>query len=324
MMEPAIVFAAVNKALAATMSFVPRNLALIFVVMVLAETLVVMGVMERLSFIGQPLVCWCRLPPESVLCLVTACGSVLAANAMVGGFYRDGRFTSKEAFLAALLNGVPEYLRNFFLWSVPVAVPLLGVRVGLVYVLVFWSTAFVQLAVTVLLSRFLLEPGEKAGLVDSDPLAATGRLSLVNAIKKAVRQRGHLILRLGGTLTLVTFLVCLAMELGLFAPLEGWFAAFGQIVGLPPAATAPLVAYAAQPLAGMAAAGSLLHEGVLDVHQGVVAVLLGGIIMLPMLTLRWRLPNYTAIFGLKLGFLLTLAGLLVAVVVRAGFLAIVI
>lgn len=323
-MEPAIVFTAVNKALAAMIGFVPRNLAIIFVVMVLAETLVTMGVMERLSFIGQPLVRWCHLPPESVLCLVTACGSVLAANAMVGGFYRDGRFNSKEAFLSALLNGVPEYLRNFFLWSVPVAIPLLGVRVGLVYVLIFWLTALVQLTVTVLLSRFLLEPCGKASLTSDDASTTTVRLSLVEAIKKAIRQRGRLILRLGGTLTLVTFLVCLAMELGLFAPLEGWFATFGQILGLPAAATAPLVAYAAQPLAGMAAVGNLLHRNVLTVHQGVVAVLLGGIIMLLMLTLRWRLPNYTAIFGFKMGFLLTMAGSLVAAAVRMGILAIVV
>jgi hypothetical protein len=66
----------------------------------------------------------------------------------------------------------------------------------------------------------------------------------------------------------------------------------------------------------------MLTNRVLSDFQAVVACMLGGLLMLPVFSIRFSLANYMAIFGFSLGANIVLVSTILGMIVRAVFLAI--
>jgi hypothetical protein len=75
-----------------------------------------------------------------------------------------------------------------------------------------------------------------------------------------------------------------------------------------------ILSFAAEFTSGFAAAGALMHAGVLTVKQTVLALLLGNILAFPIRALRHQLPRYLGIFSPKIGLPLLLSGQLFRVI----------
>lgn len=296
-----------------TITFVPRTLLIIMISLFGAEILVQLGVMRKLEPIGRPLARWAHLPPESAICFITAFGSVLAANAMIANFYRNQTINHKEMILSALFNSGPGYVREVFMFHIPIVMPLIGMQVAFVYLLTFGLTAMTNLFITIFCGRMLLPEREITPTGEKESFQP---VKLAQALKNSWQHQKRICLRISLTFVVITFLVFFLTNLGVFKIVESWVAPLTLKVGLPAVVVAPLTAYVVSPLVGMATLGTLLHDGVITNYQGIITVLLGGILMLPVLAIRIRLPNNTAIFGFRFGLIITGITVSIAILIR--------
>lgn len=302
--------------------FLVQVVPLTFVALFGVELLVQLGVMRRLEPLGRPLTRLSRLPAVSTLTFMASIGSVVAANSMLAGYRNDGLIDDREVVLTSLLNTVPMYLRELLTYHFPVIFPLLGFRVGMVYFMTFWLSGLIKICFIILGGRMLLG-GERKGPESTAPLRTAGTLreegwkpeDWKQLARSIFQCRMHLFLRISGTYAAVTFVLLLFTELGYFKWVDALLAPLTERFGLPAQVIGPLSAYVVSPMVGLASVSTLLGSGQLSEYQAIVALLLGGFLMIPLIYLRSMLPTYVALFGAKLG------GLIVSLSVAFSLLA---
>lgn len=220
----------------------------------------------------------------------------MAANAMLSGFHNRGEIDNKELVLSSLLNSAPVYIKEVFTYQLPVIMPALGWRIGLVYLLTFWLSGLAKLMVVIFVGRKILQSKEINLEKDENK-----QIGFVKAFRKAIIRQKKFFIRLSLIFVCVTFLVFFLMNTGVTEEKQGFLVPLTQHLDLPPLVIVPLAAYIASPLIGIASIGALVSNGGISEVQAITALLFGGMFMLPVLTLRSTLPRYSAIFGFKLG-----------------------
>jgi len=93
-----------------------------------------------------------------------------------------------------------------------------------------------------------------------------------------------------------------------------------QFFRVPPETIIPLTIYVASPKAGIALLGPLIQNGGISETKALIVLMLGSLFMLPFYSLRSLLPNYTSVFGLKLGLSLVIISTGISVAVRMSVL----
>jgi hypothetical protein len=309
----------------------------VFIMLFLTGFLVEMDAFSRISHLARPLVSVSRLPAVSASSFVISLGSALAANTMIARLKEEGRLSEREAFLSAIMNSVPVYFRELFTYQLAFVIPVLGVFVGGVYAVISVATGLIKLALVLVLGRTYLA---KEGSSLSDPaqhFASDGHpaSSLVssaqpsdqsrsrsenykNAAIKSFRGQRRIFLRIAGLYFVMTFLVLYLSREGLLQsfdvmPLANFFS-------VPPETIIPLTVYVASPKAGIALLGPLIQNGGISETKAVMVLMLGSLFMLPFYSLRSLLPNYTSVFGLRLGLSLVIVSTSISVLVRMSVL----
>jgi len=311
------------QALADTCEVTPRVLIIMVLSLYGSQVLIELGVFEKLAFIGRPLVRIARLPAEAGLTFVTSLGSVVAGNAMLARLQQEGKLDGGQTFLSALLNSTPVYVRESFTYQLPVMLPLLGMKVGGVYFAAFLAAGVVRVLFVILAGRWRYRvPAAVVFGGENDKADAPGRRKprLREAFVQGFTRQRKMLLRVGATFVVITFLIFLLMRSGVVAKVVPHVKPLTDLFHLPAACVVPLGAYILSPLVGATSIGAMLRDGLLSDRQGIVACLLGSILMLPVFTLRVSFPRYAAIFGVRLAtkILATSTGL--GMLTRAAFL----
>ena len=306
------------QSLGETIRFVIPILTLIFIGLFGAEILVQLGFLRRLEFIGRPLVRVAHLPPESAISFVTAFGSVATANAMLAEFHREKRINDKEAILASILNSTPIYIKEVFTYQLPVIMPALGFRVGLFYLLTFWLSGMAKLIFIILGGRLTLKK-RKVIVRKGDKK----KIRFGDAIFNAFHRQRKIFLRIASIFVIMSFLVFVFTNLGTLHLIENYISPIAtNHFHLPGVVVFPLTTYIVSPLVGIPLIGSLIHSNKITEHDAIITILLGSLVMLPILTLRFYLPHYTAIFGFRLGATILFISMGITMLVRAVLLLI--
>lgn len=311
------------KALLDTWEVTPRVLIIMVLSLYGSQVLIELGVFEKLAFIGRPLARIARLPAQAGLTFVTSLGSVVAGNAMLARLQQEGKLNGGQTFLIALLNSTPVYIRESFTYQLPVMLPLLGMKVGGVYFAAFLTAGVVRVLFVILAGRLRYRvPVALALETGSEIPDARGRLRprLKEALVLGLTRQRKLLLRVGATFVVITFVIFLLMHSGLISKVVPYVKPLTDLLDLPPTCVVPLGAYILSPLVGATSIGAMLRDGLLSDWQGIVVCLLGSILMLPIFTLRVSFARYAAIFGVGLGtkILATSTGL--GMMTRAAFL----
>lgn len=287
-----------------------RVLPVTFVALFGTELLVQLGVMKRLEPLGKPLTRVSRLPPVTTLTFMTGIGSIIAANSMLAAYRSDGLIDDRELILSSLLNSIPMYLRELLTYHFPVIFPLLGPWVGMIYFATFWLAGVIKLLFIILMGRLTLgkpcrpdtESRQEACLVaaeGSQPTRSFGRL-MQDTFRSQIRLFG----RIAVYYIVVTLVVLVCMELGFFRWIDALIGPMVGRFGLPSSVIAPLTTYVVSPIVGLTSISTLLHSHEITEIQAIIALLIGGFLMIPMIYLRSMLPKYVVIFGMKLGSLI--------------------
>jgi hypothetical protein len=141
---------------------------------------------------------------------------------------------------------------------------------------------------------------------------------LREAAKKSLRGQNRIFLRIAGLYFIMTFLV-------LYLSREGILQSFdvhplAHFFSVPPETVIPLTIYVASPKAGIALLGPLIQNDGISETKALIVLMLGSLFMLPFYSLRSLLPNYTSVFGMKLGLSLVIISTGISVAVRMSVL----
>lgn len=267
------------------------------------EFLMQLGLMQKLEPLGKPLVRASRLPPQSVLAFFTAIGSLVAANVMLVRHYEERTITGRELQLGAVFNTVPLHFKETLTYQLPVILPLLGIRLCLIYVATFWLSGFLKLGYVILQGRRVLpkRSGSEDNVSSDDGSARRKRDPIILLVKKTFQSRWRLFAKMVIILLTVTFVVQLLVHGGVLSTVGRLVAPAADLLRLPHQIIAPVSVYIFSPIVGITAMSPLLKQQVITEYQAIVALLAAGFLMIPVLRLRGTLPRYVSIFGWKHG-----------------------
>jgi hypothetical protein len=287
------------------------TMSTVFLMLFITGIMNEMGLFQRFSHLASPLVSLSRLPAATASTFVVGLGSALAANAMTARLRHDGQLSDRQAFLSALMNSVPVYFRELFTYQLAFVVPVLGLYVGGAYAVVSVSTGLIKLLIVIILGRAYLA-GEVISSLEPSPTAK--EKSIIDAARKSLGGQKKLFLRIASLYFIMTFLVLYLSEAGILQSLN--VAPLASIFRIPAETVIPLTIYVASPKAGIVLLGPLIQNGGISELKALMVLMLGSMFMLPVFTIRSTLPNYTSIFGVKLGVSLTAVSAGISIMVR--------
>ena len=307
----------------------------VFIMLFLAGLMVEMNAFSRINHLARPLISISHLPAVSASTFVISLGSALAANTVIARMLAEGQLTERQAFLSAIMNSVPVYFRELFTYPLAFVIPVLGVFVGGAYAVISIATGLLKLALV--LGRAYLPADLSASFASSSlppqltpssssaaplpplpPLPPQARKCLSEAAKKSLRGQSRIFLRIAGLYFIMTFLVLYLSREGILQSFD--VIPLAQFFSVPPETIIPLTIYVASPKAGIALLGPLIQNGGISETKALIVLMLGSLFMLPFYSLRSLLPNYTSVFGMKLGLSLVIISTAISVAVRLSVL----
>ncbi|KAF5078044.1 Nucleoside recognition [anaerobic digester metagenome] len=270
---------------------------LVAVGIVLANILAETGVFSRLSSFTGPFCKISGLSDACVLSIVAMGVNATAGKSMLAEYYRDGKVTEREVIPILIMGAFPVVLgESLFRVQLPAALILLGPVVGGVYTGLNLFSSGIQAFFALLYSRrFLAAPARAPAPVPPAPAAA---LALDRAVVLAGCRKAVPPLRRVVPITLVALIVF--SLLSATGVMDGVAAAFDPLlraVGLPGESAAALVAQFVHFSAGYAIVASLLDGGVLTLETALVTLVLGSMVVITMIYVKYSVPLYLSLFG---------------------------
>jgi len=311
-------------------------MAVVFLMLFITGLMVEMDAFSNFSHLARPLICISHLPAVSASTFVISLGSALAANTMIARLLADGQLSDRQAFLSAIMNSVPVYFRELFTYQLAFVIPVLGIFVGGAYAVISIATGIIKLALVLVMGRAYLPAdlstpsSSSASLLSHQSMPSSSssaslslsqphaRGNLREAAIKSLRGQSRIFFRIAGLYFIMTFLVLYLSREGVFQSLD--VLPLARFFGVPPETIIPLTIYVASPKAGIALLGPLIQNGGISEIKALIVLMLGSLFMLPFYSLRSLLPNYTSVFGMKLGLSLVIISTVISVAVRLSVL----
>lgn len=310
-----------------TWHIVPRVLIIMFVSLYVSQVLIEAGLFKKLEFMGRPLARLANLPHEAGVTFLVSFGSVLAGNTMLAKLHQEGRIDDRQTLLSALLNTTPVYVKETFTYQIPVMIPLLGIKVGLLYFLTFIVSGIIKTLFVIVYGRMRLKGPESAERSVDPNSANTGMTTQRKFGRKfggvfvlAFTRQRKIFLKVSAIFVLTTFIIFLLINNGLITELIDYVRPLTDFFRLPPSCVLPVGTYMFSPLVGATSLGAMLKDGMLTDLQGITACVLGSLLMLPIFTLRYSFAKYTSIFGFSLGSSILLVSTGLGMLSRGAFL----
>jgi len=277
---------AVNAVLLVTIGIVVAN--------ILAET----GIFSRLSAFTGPL---CRVSGLSDTCILSiiAMGvNATAGKSMLAGYYHDGKVTEQEVIPVLIMGAFPVVLgESLFRVQLPAALVLLGPVIGGIYTGLNLFSSGIQALFALLYSRRFLAgpPGRAPVPVPAAPAAALAlnREVVIAGCRKAVPTLRRVV-----PVTLAALIIfSLLSATGVMDLVAAVFDPVLRAVGLPGESAAALVAQFVHFSAGYAIVASLLSGGVLTTGTALVTLVLGSMVVITLIYIKYSVPLYLSLFG---------------------------
>ena len=255
---------------------------------------VLLGFVEKLSFIARPVVSFGHLRDESGLSFITAFGSPAAANSMLAELYNKGTIEKKELFIASLANSFPAIIMH---WRsmLPILVPLLGVT-GLAYFGLLVMVGLVKTSFVLLVGRLILPKKD----YDCPQVPNKARPEFRTALMESIRSSRKIIKRIVIITIPITIITFILIDLGTFEALASYLKGIARYLPIPAEGVSIIGAQFANNIAAYTMASNLLSKGIL-VGKDIVLILLIGNVLTSIVGLRYLIPYYIGIFGPRTG-----------------------
>ncbi len=249
---------------------------------------------RKLAVVAGPLTRFAHLSPLTGASFSLCFFSGMAANTMLAEGFEHNKLSRKELILANLFNSLPSnflHLPTTFFIAFPLikgaAVLYIGLTVG---------AALLRTLVIALVSRMLLP--RTNGVAPRTELPPDSEHPFRTALRNTLN-RFHRRIRKIVRYTVPVYILFYALnEAGLFKAAERFIGQHLEWMSwLTPQALSILTfQMAAEFTAGLAAAGSLLAGGSMEVREIVLVLLIGNVLSSPIRAIRHQYPYYAGIF----------------------------
>ena len=301
-----------------------KVLALMFIGILLAEILIELNFSVRWNFVK-----FANLPAACNTPFIIAFASAISADAMLQTLRERGILRDCEAILSSMLNSTANWVRETITYIIPVVIPILGFRVGLIYVATLWFGTLATLAFVIAAGKFLNKKNrfemydydiEANNIninrnINSTPKNKESKRNFKNAVVRSLKRFGR-IATIYMIVTVVSMLVVKNIHHDFLSDTARFFS-------IPSYAIPALVAYVASPIVGMSMVSSMLNSGVICERDAIVTVILGSTVALPVFYTRSFIPKWVSIFGFKVGVVRGLLDLSIKILTRILVLAII-
>ena len=287
----------------------------------LADLAVAFGIVEHVAALSKYLTEPANLPREVGTAILATTASPTAGYGMLAEFRESGVLDDRATLVAVTINTFFGFAQHIFTFYAPVLIPILGLRVGLLYV---GARAAISLSITlvgILAGAFLLsdrnvdrsrmpevedptdEGGTRGEKVREAAASTADRLRdilprllviyAVVAVGLAWREIPALVTLVGAVS---------ASGAGSVAPsLSAAVGAFTDAVGLPGAAVGVVAVYAIDTTNGSIVLAPLIENGTFTPRQAVATMLVGGIVSFTVSTFKRSIPFQYGIWGADFG-----------------------
>ena len=252
---------------------------------------------KNVAAVSRPLILLGNFSERVGAAFAMALVSGVAANTMLAESYADGNLSKKELILANLFNSLPTYFLHLPTVIV-ITLPLIK-SAAFIYVGITFGAALLRTFIIVLVGQVLLRRPEKPTDI---PLEDRGRIT-GSALWKKIRKRFIKRMKKILIFTVPIYIAIFIMNrLDFFNQIEQAMAGYLHLVPwLSPQALGIITLHlAAELTAGLAAAGALLQEGILNNREIIIALLIGNVISSPIRAVRHQFPYYAGIFKPRL------------------------
>ena len=249
---------------------------------------------RKMALLAQPLTRFGHLSPLTGAAFSLCFFSGIAANTMLAEGYDSKQLSRKELILANLFNSLPAnflHLPTTFFIAVPIIKGAAFIYIGLTV-----AAAIIRTLCIALLSRLLLPAGNTETVQTALPADPSHpfRSALQNTLKRFKRRIRKIV---SYTVPIYIFFYYLA-EAGFFTAADRFMTQhLSWLAWLSPQAISILTfQVVAEFTAGLAAAGSLLANGSMNIREIVLVLLIGNILSSPIRAIRHQYPYYAGIF----------------------------
>ncbi|MDD2754522.1 MAG: nucleoside recognition protein [Methanothrix sp.] len=298
------------------------TMIVVFLMLFITGLMVEMDAFSCITHLARPLISVSHLPAVSASTFVISLGSALAANTVIARMLAEGQLSDRQAFLSAIMNSVPVYFRELFTYQLAFVIPVLGIFVGGAYAVISIATGLIKMALVLVMGRAYLPADLSAPSASSFARLSLSQPQTWSNLKKAAIKslcgQSRIFLRIAGLYFIMTFLVLYLSREGILQSLD--VLPLAHFFGVPPETIIPLTIYVASPKAGITLLGPLIQNGGISETKALIVLMLGSLFMLPFYSLRSLLPNYTSVFGMKLGLSLVIISTGISVAVRLSVL----
>jgi hypothetical protein len=279
----------------------------------LANLAVEFGAIQRIAALSKPLTKPANLPTEVGSAILATTGSATAGYGMLAEFRESGMLDDRATLVAVTINTFFGFVQHIFTFYVPVLIPILGLRVGVMYVGI---RALISLGITlvgilagaVLLSESNVDPTATPDVDDPDAETESNGEVLRAAADTTLDRLRSIVPRLAIIYAIVTSLVEYydeieallrpVVDLGSLTAVAG---SLTNIVGLPGAATPVIAAFALDTTSGAFVIAPLIENGTFTARQAVATMLVGGIVSFAVSTFKRSIPFQYGIWGPEFG-----------------------
>lgn len=276
-------------------SSVVNAVLLVIAGVILANILAETGIFSRLSSLTGPLCRFSGLSDACVLSIVAMGVNATAGKSMLAEYYRDGKVTEREVIPVLIMGAFPVVLgESLFRVQLPTALVLLGPVVGGVYTGLNLFSSGIQALFALLYSRrFLAGSGRAPPPVPSAAALMLNREVVLAGCRKAVPTLRRVVPITLAALVVFSLLSATGVMDGIAAAFDPLLRAFG----LPGESAAALVAQFLHFSAGYAIVASLLDGGVLTFETALVTLVIGSMVVITMIYVKYSVPLYLSLFG---------------------------
>lgn len=286
-----------------TAIYLVKAVILITAGVTIANLVLESSLMRRLSVLITPFCRASNLPKECVFSLVAAFFNPTAGKSALAGFYRNGRISETETTLTAVMSTFPIVVgESLFRVQAPIALVLLGPFIGGIYIFLNLFSSFLQSFAAFLYSKshFPAQPeaekkAEKKAEIEAGAEAEVEPKSerMRRALKKSFGSLKKVI-----PITVVAFLVVdLLFRSEIINYIGLLFDPALRVLGLPGESVTVLIADLAHFSAGYATVAALLANGVVTAKQAVLTLLVGSLLIITLIYLKFSLSMYISLFG---------------------------
>ncbi len=290
-----------------TCIYLVRAVILITIGVLAANIVLESNFMRLLMPVIEPFCHASNLSHESILAIFASFFNPTAGKSTLAGFYHAGKVSGDEATVTVVMCTFPIVAgESLFRVQAPIAIVLLGPFIGGIYIGLNLLSAFIQSFSAFIYSRLRYSRSQH-GVHDRISIPAnslTVHEWLTSALKKSFHALKKII-----PITVVSFIaVDTLFKLGLMTHISLLFEPVLRVLDLPGECITVLLADLAHFSAGYATVAALLSNGAITPKQAIITLLIGSLIIIILIYLKYSISMYISLFG-KLGLKISIVNL---------------